>query len=89
MLRSKEAKEKGENRYQYLILENLAHGLRQPHILDLKLGTQQHSGTESAAKQQRKSQRCLDSTSGSLGFRICGMQKCLPSQQRYSLKASR
>ena len=77
---------KADGRYVYLILENLAHGLTLPHILDLKMGTQQHSPHESAAKQKRKSSRCAATTSASCGMRISGIQLYSKAAKRNMLK---
>ena len=75
-----------DGRYVYLILENLAHGMALPHILDLKMGTQQHNPHESAEKQERKSERCAATTSASCGMRICGIQMHNKKEKRYLLK---
>jgi hypothetical protein len=71
---------------QYLVLEDLSFGYEKPCILDIKIGTRQHSDTESPAKIARKTARCLNSTSNSLGLRICGMQVYHPDQGQYTFR---
>jgi probable phosphoglycerate mutase len=76
----------GDGRYIYLILENLSHGLRKPHILDLKIGTRQHGRFDSPEKQQRKQERCDSTTSATMGLRLAGMQKWSSHEKRFVLK---
>ncbi|KAJ2732116.1 hypothetical protein IW152_004038 [Coemansia sp. BCRC 34962] len=57
----------------YICLENLAAGYKNPCIMDVKIGTRIHdidATPEKVAKMLRKAQ---ESTTGSLGVRICGM----------------
>lgn len=56
------------------MLENLLAGLNNPCILDMKLGRKQRAFDCTEAKRQLLESRCANSTSASLGFRICGMQ---------------
>ena len=58
---------------KYVMLEDLAHGLSAPCILDLKMGLKQRSlKNVSAMKLRRTSTKSLSTTSHSLGFRLCG-----------------
>ncbi|CAL9737151.1 inositol polyphosphate multikinase [Monosporozyma servazzii] len=62
---------KGKN---YLVLENLLTGFNKPNIMDIKLGKILYDENASKEKIERMKQVSKDTTSGSLGFRICGMQ---------------
>lgn len=56
------------------MLENLLADFNNPCILDMKLGRKQRAFDCTEAKRQLLESRCANSTSASLGFRICGMQ---------------
>ena len=58
----------------YIVLENLTAKYRFPCILDLKIGTRQHGDDAPEDKKIRHSMTCADSTSLSLGVRLCGVQ---------------
>ena len=57
-----------------IILEDLTQYFVQPCILDLKMGTRQHSDQDDETKRLSKIARCQNSTSHSLGVRMCGSQ---------------
>ncbi len=59
---------------EFILLENLASHFRLPCILDLKMGTRQHGDDANEEKAHIMSQRCLTTTSHSLGLRLGGMQ---------------
>ncbi|QLG73904.1 hypothetical protein HG535_0F04160 [Zygotorulaspora mrakii] len=56
-----------------LVLENLLYGYSQPNVLDVKLGKILFDEHASEEKRQRLSEVSRTTTSGSSGFRICGM----------------
>lgn len=58
----------------YLVLENLLYGFRSPNILDVKLGKVLYDETASEEKKKRLQRVSTETTSGKLGFRICGMK---------------
>lgn len=57
-----------------LVLENLVFGYTRPCIVDIKLGTVLYHESATPEKQSRMEKVAKETTSGSLGFRICGMK---------------
>ncbi|ODV87472.1 hypothetical protein CANARDRAFT_174521 [[Candida] arabinofermentans NRRL YB-2248] len=58
----------------YIVLDNALHGFKKPSILDIKLGSILYDETASPEKVERMKKVSNETTSGSLGFRICGMK---------------
>ena len=75
-----------KSRIQYIVLEDLTYAYAKPCILDLKVGTRQHSDTEPPSKIASKTARCLHTTSHSLGLRLCGMQVYHPAEDMYQVR---
>jgi len=57
----------------YMVLEDLAHRMKSPCILDLKMGCKQRSKQHSPKKRERHRLKSKSTTSHNLGFRICGL----------------
>ena len=58
----------------YMVLENLTSKFSSPSILDLKVGTRQYGDDVTETKKKKHMKTVAESTSSTLGIRICGMQ---------------
>ena len=58
----------------YMVLENLTSKFSSPSILDLKVGTRQYGDDIPEEKKKKHMKTVAESTSSTLGIRICGMQ---------------
>ncbi|KAG5419229.1 hypothetical protein I9W82_002996 [Candida metapsilosis] len=60
---------------EYIVLQNLYHGFKNPSILDIKLGSKLTDDSVTPPEKIKRLQKVSDSTtSGSHSFRICGMK---------------
>ncbi|ANZ74469.1 BA75_00770T0 [Komagataella pastoris] len=69
----KKASEQPNSEKEYVLLENLLFGFSQPSVLDIKLGVKLYDDDATDDKKERLGKVSDSTTSGSLGFRICGM----------------
>ncbi|GMS83911.1 hypothetical protein PENTCL1PPCAC_6086, partial [Pristionchus entomophagus] len=67
----------------FILLENVVHGMRRPCVLDLKMGTRQHGDDAPLAKQDAQRRKCAESTSAALGVRMVGMELYEESTSSY------
>eukprot|EP00298_Acanthocystis_sp_HF-20_P010508 c18890_g1_i1.p1 GENE.c18890_g1_i1~~c18890_g1_i1.p1 ORF type:complete len:319 (-),score=118.44 c18890_g1_i1:112-1068(-) len=72
--------------HQYIVLEDLFHDFMNPSILDIKMGTKLYSETADPQKKERAIRKARESTSGKLGFRVCGLQVYHPNSCEYFKK---
>lgn len=57
-----------------VVISNLAHDFEKPNIIDIKLGTKLYDRFASPEKMERMKNVADTTTSGTMGFRICGMK---------------
>lgn len=59
---------------QHIVLEDLLYGFKKPCVVDIKMGRRQRTLNATAEKIRMQEMKALETTSHSLGFRICGCQ---------------
>jgi len=68
---------------KYLVLEDLTKKYKEPCICDLKIGTRQHGDDAAPDKKRRHTAKCENTTSKTLGMRLCGQLVYQPQTKNY------
>ncbi|XP_005095044.1 inositol hexakisphosphate kinase 3 [Aplysia californica] len=76
----------GGSLYYFLLLEDLISGYDRPCILDLKAGTRQHGDDAPPEKIAYQVNKCTQTTSATLGLRLCGMKRYVETSNNYDNK---
>ena len=72
-----------KTRCTYLLLENVVSNQVRPCILDLKVGARQYPDDCSSTKKKSKMAKSAQTTSSTLGLRLCGMQIFNRAEEKY------
>ncbi|GFO37190.1 kinase [Plakobranchus ocellatus] len=59
---------------RFMLLGNVVADFKKPCILDLKIGSRLHGDDATSTKVASQTNKCKQTTSSSLGVRLCGMQ---------------
>jgi len=84
--RHKRLQVSGDGNCRFIVLEDVSARFRCPCILDIKMGTRQHGYNAPPRKVRSKTTRCLETTSASLGLRVCGLQAYQTTTGQYVRK---
>ena len=70
---------------QFIVLENVLNGYKSPNVMDIKLGKVLYDESASTGKKNRLIKVSRETTSGSLGFRICGIKMANIQKANHSI----
>ncbi|KAL6945726.1 hypothetical protein ACO0OE_002703 [Hanseniaspora uvarum] len=70
---------------QFIVLENVLNGYKSPNVMDIKLGKVLYDESASTEKKNRLIKVSRETTSGSLGFRICGIKMANIQKANHSI----
>ncbi|CAE7207877.1 unnamed protein product, partial [Symbiodinium natans] len=66
----------------FLIMEDITAGMKEPAVLDLKLGFRQRAAHHGPSKRSSMKAKCARSTSRVMGFRLCGLRYFDPATRK-------
>ncbi|KAJ5067753.1 inositol polyphosphate kinase [Anaeramoeba ignava] len=69
---------------RYIVMDDLTAGYSKPCMMDIKMGTRGHGLDADPEKARIQTEKCLKSTSSSLGFRLAGRKVYLKEKKEFT-----